>query len=129
MISPTRFVIADDDLSVLRQWSVFLRNEGYIAAAAQNGSMALKYVHRYVPEVAILDIWMPSLDGFEVTRKIRESHLRTAVVICSIETDAQFVEAAQEAGALGYVFKYTAARDLVRAVKLAALGQSFVSAT
>lgn len=122
-----KIVIADDDLAVLRQWIVILKDEFDVIAAARDGLTALQYIRRYVPEVAILDFRMPSLDGFEVARHLRHANAPTAVVICSIETDIEFVEAAKEAGALGYVFKYSMVRDLVRAVKAAAQGEAFIS--
>jgi DNA-binding NarL/FixJ family response regulator len=70
---------------------------------------------------------MPGLTGLEVTRELAKSPSRPAVVICSVENDPEIVEAARQAGALGYVFKARVAEDLIVAVKSVASGRSFVS--
>jgi DNA-binding NarL/FixJ family response regulator len=71
---------------------------------------------------------MPMLNGIAVTRELRRSDSTSKVIICSVETDAEIVEAALEAGAMGYVFKSRIETDLVLAVRSAARGESFVSA-
>jgi DNA-binding NarL/FixJ family response regulator len=70
---------------------------------------------------------MPGLNGIEITKELAKDPLSPAVVICSVENDPEIVEAARQAGALGYVFKARVAEDLIAAVKSAADGQSFVS--
>jgi len=65
--------------------------------------------------------------GIEVTRELAKQHPSPAIVICSVESDPEVVEAAQQAGALGYVFKSRVAKDLVEAVKSVCPGQSFIS--
>lgn len=122
-----KIVIADDNPTVLKQWIILLKGHFDVIAAARDGITALDYINRYSPEVAVLDLRMPRLDGLEVTYRLRTSGLPTAVVICSIETDEEFVDSAREAGALGYVFKYTMVRDLIEAVRAAAQGKPFVS--
>lgn len=122
-----RIVIADDNPAVLRQYAFLLGNEFDIVATAPDGALALEAIRCFQPDVAVLDIGMPVLGGIELTKILqRESH-RPAVVICSIEDDQEFIDAAQHAGALGYVFKTHVAKDLIVAVKLAAKGQSIVS--
>jgi DNA-binding NarL/FixJ family response regulator len=122
-----KIVIADDNPAVLKQWIVLLKDHFDVIAAARDGLTALDYINRYSPQVAVLDLRMPSLDGLEITRRLRTSRSTTAVVICSIETDEEFIDSAREAGALGYVFKYTMVPDLVEAVRAAVQGKSFVS--
>jgi two-component system invasion response regulator UvrY len=70
---------------------------------------------------------MPGLNGIEITRELMKYNPRPAIVICSVEHDLEVIQAAREAGALGYVFKARAARDLNSAVKSVVRGQSFVS--
>src|SRR5215831_2096071 len=122
-----RIVIADDDPAVLRQWLIILQNDFDVIAAARDGVMALDYIGRHQPEIAILDMWMPSLDGLGITRRLKKAGSATAIILCSIETDQQFIDAARDAGALGYVFKFTMVRDLVLAVKSVAQGKPFFS--
>ena len=122
-----RIVIADDNPAVLRQYVFLLGNEFDIVATAPDGALALEAIRCFQPDVAVLDIAMPVLCGIELTKILQREPYRPAVVICSVENDQEFIEAAQHAGALGYVFKTHVARDLIAAVELAAKGQSFVS--
>jgi DNA-binding NarL/FixJ family response regulator len=122
-----RIVIADDNAAVLRQFVSILRSDFDIVAAAADGGSALEAIHHFHPDVVVLDIRMPVLDGIELTKILKKESNSPAVVICSVEDDQEFIDAAQLAGALGYVFKTHVARDLVTAVKMAARGQSFLS--
>jgi DNA-binding NarL/FixJ family response regulator len=122
-----RIVIADDNLAFLRQFASLLQNEFDIVAAIADGGLALEAIRSLRPDVAVLDLKMPVLDGIQVTKRLKEESHCPGVVICSIEDGQEFVETAQYAGALGYVFKTRIARDLVAAVRLAAEGRSFVS--
>jgi len=70
---------------------------------------------------------MPELDGMEVTRELAKHPPSTPVVICSVETDPEVVEAVRRAGALAYVFKIRVRKDLTLAVKSAVQGRPFVS--
>jgi DNA-binding NarL/FixJ family response regulator len=122
-----RIVIADDNPAVLRQYLFLMENEFDIVATAPDGALALEAIRCFRPDVAVLDIAMPVLGGIDLTKILQREPYCPAVVICTIENDQEFIEAAQYAGALGYVFKTHVAKDLIVAVKLAANGQSFVS--
>jgi two-component system response regulator DegU len=122
-----RIVIADDNLAFLRQIASLLQNEFDVVAALPDGGLALEAIRSLRPDVAVLDLRMPVLDGIQLTKRVKEEFDSPAVVICSVENDQEFVEAAQHVGALGYVFKTRVARDLLEAVRLAAQGRSFVS--
>jgi len=98
-----------------------------VVATAENGRLALEHIHQRKPDVAILDLRMPILDGAAVARQIKGLGPTPAIVICSVETDPEVVEAARQAGALGYVFKSRMAQDLILAVKAAARGETFIS--
>jgi DNA-binding NarL/FixJ family response regulator len=80
------------------------------------------------PDVAILDLRMPVLNGIEVTREARKLVPSPAIVICSVENDPFIIEGAKKARALGYVLKLHANRDLITAVKSVSPRQ-IVSAT
>jgi len=126
-LNKLRVVIADDNPAVLRQLVLLLAVEFDVVATAGNGLVALKHIRQRNPDVVVLDLKMPILDGAEVARRIKDSSSAPAVVICSVETDSEIVAAAQQAGALGYVFKTSMTRDLVAAVKAAARGEAFIS--
>jgi len=122
-----RILIADDNPAVLRQFVSLLGKEFDIVATAFDGGSALEAIRRFKPDVAVLDLRMPVLDGIELTRALQKEPHCPAVVICSVEDEQEFVEAAILAGALGYVSKTHVAKDLIAAVNFAAEGQSFVS--
>jgi len=122
-----RVVAVDDSQPVLRQVIYLLQNEFHVVGSAENGQIALNIIQNTQPDVVVLDLEMPVLNGIEVTRELRKVRASPAVVICSVETDPEIVEAALQAGALGYVSKIRMNQDLVKAVKLAARGESFVS--
>jgi len=122
-----RIVIADDNLAFLQQFASLLQNEFDIVAALTDGGLALEAIRSLGPDVAVLDLKMPVLDGIQLTKRLKRDSHRPAIVICSVENDQEFVEAAHHAGALGYVFKAFIMRDLLDAVRLAAHGRSFVS--
>ena len=123
---------------MLRHLVSLLETEFEVVAAAEDGKSALECIRRYAPDVAVLDLHMPGLNGIELTREVRKmapkrdwsvfSRLSPAVVICSVEGDPEIIQEAQEAGALGYVLKTQMDRDLIKAVKSAAHGKWFVSA-
>jgi len=122
-----KVVVADDNPAVLRELVSLLEAEFDVVSTAENGQLAFEYARRNEPDIVVLDLEMPLLNGIEVTRKLRKLGRTPAVVICSVESDPEIIEAAQQAGALGYVFKARTTRDLIIAVKSAADGKSFVS--
>jgi DNA-binding NarL/FixJ family response regulator len=122
-----RVVVADDMASVLAHLVSLLETEFDVVAAAENGKSALECLRRYAPDVVVLDLHMPVLNGIEVTLEARKLAPSPAIVICSVEGDPDIIEAAKEAGALGYVLKIHMDRDLITAVKSVAHGKPFVS--
>jgi DNA-binding NarL/FixJ family response regulator len=122
-----KVVVADDSPAILRRLVSLLGTEFDVVSTAENGQLALESAERYQPDVVVLDLAMPFLNGIEVTRELRKQESDPAVVICSVESDPEIIEAAQQAGALGYVFKWRMTRDLIMAVKSAARGEPFVS--
>jgi DNA-binding NarL/FixJ family response regulator len=124
-----RIFVADDHelvrrgirgiLHALRGWSV--------VGEAANGREAVEKANRLKPDVAILDISMPDLDGLQATRRIRESTPNTEVVILTMHESDQMVRRVLDAGALGYVLKSDLARHLVKAVKNVSAGKLFLT--
>jgi len=127
VLNRLKVLIADDNPSILARLVSLLGTEFDVVCTADNGQLALECARRYQPDIVVLDLEMPLLNGIEVTRKLRELAPSIAVVICSVETDAEIIEAAQLAGAIGYVFKVHMNRDLIAAVKSAARGEPFIS--
>jgi DNA-binding NarL/FixJ family response regulator len=122
-----RIVVADDSTAFLAKLVSVLATEFEVVATATDGKSALECIRLCQPSVVVLDLEMPGLNGIEVTKELTKNPSSPAVVICSIENDPEIVEAARQAGALGYVFKPRVAEDLIVAVKTVAGGHSFVS--
>ena len=123
-----KLIIADDTPAMLQNLLSLLETEFDVVSTAENGQLAFECARRFLPDVAVLDLGMPLLNGIEVTRKLKRLGSTPAVVICSVENAPEIVEAARQAGALGYVLKKHMARDLIAAVKSAVAGKWFVSA-
>lgn len=126
-LNKPRVIIADDNPAALRQLVGLLAAEFDVVATAENGRAAVENIRQYRPDIVVLDLQMPLLGGIEVTQELKNIAPGAAVVICSVETDPEVVQACHQAGALGYVVKMFAARDLPAAVRAAARGEPFLS--
>ena len=120
-----RLIVADDSPPFLKKLVSLLSVEFDVVATAADGKTALDLIRRYEPHVVVLDLHMPVLNGIEVTRELAKNPLRPPVVICSAETDPEFVEAAREAGAVEYVFKSRIEKELILAARSAVQDSSF----
>lgn len=120
-----RIVVADDHELVRRGIrDLFQIQRGWkVVGEAADGREAVDKVRRLKPDIAILDITMPDLDGLEATRQIREAAVMTQVLILSMHESDQMVRRVLEVGALGYVLKSDMPVHLVRAVEDVAKGK------
>ena len=123
-----RVIVVDDNVTFLSQLVSLLSAEFEVLAAFENSQSVLEFVRHYHPDVVVVDLQMAPVNGIELTKELRRLSANSCVVICSVENDRDVVEAARQAGALGYVFKRRMMRDLITAVKAAARGESFISA-
>jgi len=121
-----RVVVADDQRVVREGLITVLGVVGdlEVVGAARNGEEALALVERHRPEVVLMDLRMPRLDGVETTRRIRQSFPGTAVVVLTTYADDSSILAALRAGALGYLTKDAGREEVARAIHAAAAGQS-----
>lgn len=124
--SGIRVLIADDHAVVREGTRRILDAEDDIevVAEAEDGQTAVSFAVRYKPDVAIVDIAMPKMDGVEATRLIKSLCPSVAVLILSAYDDDQFVFSLLEAGAAGYLLKTVRARELVGAVRAVNAGES-----
>ena len=119
-----------DDHTVVRQGLRKIledRSEWEVIAEAGDGREAVKKVLELQPDVAILDIGMPLLNGIEATRQIAKRLPNVRVLILSMHSDEAYITQALQAGARGYLLKDSADTDLIRAVTDIAGGKSFFS--
>lgn len=98
-----------------------------VCAEATDGREAVELAKTHQPDVVILDLAMPGLNGLETTRRIRRSAPRTAVVVLTMHNSEQIAREVLQAGARGYILKSDAGRDLVQAVEAVARGQHFLT--
>jgi len=126
-LTKLRVVVADDSPPFLQKLISLLAVEFDVVATAADGKMALNLIRRYEPDLVVLDMQMPGLNGIEITRELAKNPSSPPVVICSAETDSEIVEAAREAGALEYVFKARIETDLILAAKSAVQDSPFAA--
>jgi DNA-binding NarL/FixJ family response regulator len=123
-----RIVLADDHGMVRRGLKVCLEGERIeVVAEAANGTQALKLVRKHGPDVAVLDYFMPEMNGIETARQIAKEAPRTRSVILTMRSDGRHVLEALRAGALGYVLKTQAVEDLAGAIRKVARGEVYLS--
>lgn len=98
-----------------------------VVAQASDGRQALDLVRREKPDVVIMDLTMPHLNGIEATRQIKAEHPQAQVVALSQHTDRRFVVGVFQSGATGYVVKEELFTELARAIRTVAAGQVYLS--
>jgi DNA-binding NarL/FixJ family response regulator len=121
-----RVLIADDH-GVLREGLgriVAAEPDMELVGTAANGDDAVAACRAAPPDVVLMDLEMPVLDGIEATRRILEEEPSVAVLVLTSFSDRRRIVAALDAGAVGYLLKDASARDVVRGIRSAALGES-----
>jgi DNA-binding NarL/FixJ family response regulator len=124
-----RILLADDH-SILRQGlrRILESYAGFtVVAEAASGLQAVEMARELQPDVAILDVGMPELNGIDATAQILRRSPGTAVLILSMHNDERYVSRAMRAGARGYLLKDSVEEDLINAIQLACQGKSFFS--
>jgi len=125
-----RILLADDH-TVLRQGiaqALELQSDMSVVAQASNGAEAVSLVEQHRPDVALLDINMPELDGVEATRQITAKWPETGVIILTMYRRDDYIFEAIKAGASGYLLKEVELSELVRAVRAVAQGEAVIDA-
>jgi DNA-binding NarL/FixJ family response regulator len=122
-----RVLLADDHPAMLALTAAALSGEYLIVGSVGDGTALLAETDRLHPDVIVLDITMPRLDGIEAARQLRRSHQTARLVFLTVQEDADFARAALDAGGLGYVVKARLASDLLPAIRAALVGRRFIS--
>jgi two-component system, NarL family, response regulator NreC len=128
-MSPTRVLIADDHPLIRSGLRALLARESdfEVVGEAADGYQALELVEQLKPDVVMLDVSMPRLNGIDVAQKISEKIPSTRVIIVSIHSDEGYVLRALKAGAKGYLLKASPEGDILNAVRAVAAGQAYLS--
>jgi two-component system, NarL family, response regulator NreC len=125
---PIRILLADDHVIVRQGLRALLEQAGMaVIGEASDGQEALQISHEHYPEVAILDIAMPHLNGIETARRLREALPLTKIVLLTVHTEDPYVLEAMKAGAVGYVLKTQAVVDIVQAIRDVVQGEIYLS--
>jgi len=122
-----RILLADDHDALLARVRSILCKEFEVVGTVDNGRDAVAEARRLDPDVLVMDISMPILDGLQAAAQLRRKACRTKVVFLTVHEDQDYVDAAFAAGASGYVTKSHVASDLVPAIREALDGHMFVS--
>ncbi len=123
-------ILLVDDHSIVRDGLTLLleRVSGLqIVGAVGSGEEAVEAVRQLMPDVTIMDLVLPALNGIDATRRILEGHPQSRVVVLSASRSAEHVSRALRAGACGYVLKSAVAAEVVVAIQEAMAGRRFIS--
>lgn len=122
---PIRVLLVDDHAVVRSGLSAFLTiyDDLELAGEARDGVEAVRLCRQLQPDVVLMDLVMPEMDGATATRQIRQMCPHTQVIVLTSFREDELVQGALQAGAIGYLLKNVAADDLARAIRAAAAGR------
>jgi two-component system, NarL family, response regulator NreC len=125
---PTRIVLADDHVLVRQGLKSLLEREHFqVMAEASDGQEAVRLIETQQPDIAILDISMPTLNGIDAARGLSRSAPKTKVILLTQHEEEQYIHEALEAGVKGYVLKNQVANDLIQAIRQVSRGEFYLS--
>jgi two-component system, NarL family, response regulator NreC len=123
-----RVVLADDHILVRQSLKSLLEREGFkVVAEASDGQEALRQVQSHQPDIAVIDISMPVLNGLDAAREIVRLAPKTKTILLTQHDEDEYISEALEAGMNGYVLKSQAAGDLIQAIQQVCRGQIYLS--
>jgi len=126
-VARARILLADDHKEIRDRAVRLLEPEFEVVGAVSDGNALVRVYAQLKPDVCIIDISMPYLNGIEAAIKLRENGSEAKIVFLTVNEDSDFVRAALKTGALGYVVKSRMATDLCLAINGAIRGDRFVS--
>jgi DNA-binding NarL/FixJ family response regulator len=119
-------ILIADDHPLLRDGLVQLlmkEPDFEVVGQAADGEEAVRLASEKVPDVVVMDIEMPRLDGLEATRQVRAAHPETSVLVLTVHDDEEYISALLDAGAAGYLLKTTYGKELVQAIRAVRVGE------
>ncbi len=123
-----RIVLADDHVLVRESLKSLLEREGFqVVGEASDGQEALRHIESLHPDIAVMDITMPILNGLEAARELSRHSPKTNTILLTQHDEDQYVSEALEAGVKGYVLKSQVANDLLQAIQQVSRGQVYLS--
>jgi len=123
-----RIIIADDHPLTLNGTKIFLESLKYnVVEIAQNGTNALNLIKIHKPDLAIIDINMPGLDGLDILKIVKENKLKTKIVLLTMHKEISIYEKAIEYGVDGYILKEFASNELSICIEEIRCGNKYIS--
>jgi len=126
-ITKTRILLVDDHTAILNKVARVLEGTCEIIGAVTDGQAAMDIAIRHSPDVILMDISLPDMNGIEVAERLIQMRTKARIVFLTVHEDPDFLKAALATGAAGYVAKSHLATDLVAAIEEARAGHRFVS--
>jgi len=121
-----RVLLADDNPAILDVVKQMLQKEFQVVGALGEASAVIREAPELKPDVLVLDISMGDLNGFEVTRQLKMDQCPTKIIFLTVHEELEFIRAAFDAGASGYVFKSRMSSDLRTAINTVQAGRVFI---
>jgi len=122
-----RVLLAEDNKAMLSQIKKLLTANFDVVGEANDGLQALEAAEELKPDILLLDISMPVMNGIETARRLRQANSKTRIIFLSVHADPEFVSEAMVTGAMGYVIKPRMVSDLLVAINEVYAGRTFVS--
>lgn len=126
MAEPITIMIVEDHELVRKGIQGYLKTQPdlLVLAEAENGEQALKLVREHIPDVVLMDLILPGMDGVETTRQLRKISPRSQVIVLTSYHDDEFIFPSLQAGAISYLLKDVKSKELVEAIRRAARGEA-----
>jgi DNA-binding NarL/FixJ family response regulator len=129
IVAAPALLLADDNPALLTTLVEMLQTGYRVLAALPNGTSVLDDIATLGPDIVILDISLGDMTGFEVARRLKDRGCSAKIIFLTVHEDVDFVSAAFDIGASGYVFKSRVTEDLAKAINVVFNGGRFTSVT
>ncbi len=129
MTEPIRVMVVDDHTMVRKGLATFLKiyDELLLVGEAETGAAAIKLCNEVKPDVILMDMVMPDMDGAQATQRIRQQFPHVQVLVLTSFKEGELIKKALEAGAIGYLLKDVSADELAKAIRSAYAGRATLS--
>jgi len=131
MTNKLRILLAEDHETVREGIKLLINSQPdmEVIGEANNGSVAIKQVQALAPDLLVMDISMPELNGLKATKKLKHLHPKIKILMLTRHTDDGYLQQLIQAGASGYVLKQSAPTELINAIRTVAQGNSYLDPT